>query len=734
MNLPPEAGHRPSLRGVHARGRIDGLMLDMALEQTFANAGTEPLEVIYTFPVPLAATLLGLDVDIGGRKLAAQVLSRRRAEGVYEGAVASGDSAVMVESAGDGRYTLNLGNLLPGDTFRVTVRYGQLLRFEQGIIRVTLPTTLGTWYGDPIRDGGLAPHQVPLTGGLDDYPFSIELAVSGPLAAAQAECTTHTLSIERGEARLQASLRARAWLDRDFVFTLSGLPDGSSAVRVPDYATAEGEAAAEVVIASLCPRFGDARPAAVNLKLLADCSGSMAGASIESSRAALAAILSELEPADRFSLSCFGTHTLHLFDALQPAFGASLTRARDHVRALLADMGGTEMEQALQQTLTLPGAEGGACLLLITDGQVWAVDAVVETAVRSGQRIFVIGVGYSPSEAPLRRLADETGGACDIVPPGEDLHEAILRMFQRIRHQTHARLSVEWGAEPLWQVPLPPAIYPGDTVHLMAAFPRGCPVRPVLQLQAGDLAISCAAPPVQSLDNSGLSRLAAARRLATLPEHARSDWAVRYQLVSADSSLVLTAEREVKSIAMPTLERIRHTQAAMHAADLASLACASFDQKMPSEGRAGAVWADRIGRFQGDAKRKCEAGLRSAAPERFYLATANRLRQLNDQEIAMVRVLLNQHIVEASDLDRLPLLFFRSHEHEALRNLARIHRFDPAFWQIVLLILRALCGDKTLTRHVRRVLDQLDKGLNGMHRSDLRQWLDYCRPAESSAP
>ena len=39
--------------------RIDGLMLDMALEQTYVNAGTRPLEVVYTFPVPLAATLLG---------------------------------------------------------------------------------------------------------------------------------------------------------------------------------------------------------------------------------------------------------------------------------------------------------------------------------------------------------------------------------------------------------------------------------------------------------------------------------------------------------------------------------------------------------------------------------------------------------------------------------------------------------------------------------------------------
>ena len=132
-------------------------------------------------------------------------------------------------------------------------------------------------------------------------------------------------------------------------------------------------------------------------------------------------------------------------------------------------------------------------------------------------------------------------------------------MFKRIRHQTHAQLSVEWGAEPLWQVPLPQAIYPGDTVHLMGAFPRGCPVRPVLKMHAGDEVITCAAPPVQSLDNAGLSRLAAADRLASLPEQARSDWAVRYQLVSAESNLVLTAEREVKSIAMPTLERIRHT-------------------------------------------------------------------------------------------------------------------------------------------------------------------------------
>ena len=376
-------------------------------------------------------------------------------------------------------------------------------------------------------------------------------------------------------------------------------------------------------------------------------------------------------------------------------------------------------------------------MLLITDGQVWAVDAVVEAAVRSGQRIFVIGVGHSPSEATLRRLADETGGACDIVPPGEDLHEAILRMFQRIRHQTHARLSVEWGAEPLWQVPLPPAIYPGDTVHLMAAFPRGCPVRPVLQLQAGDLAISCAAPPVQSLDNSGLSRLAAARRLATLPEHARSDWAVRYQLVSADSNLVLTAEREVKSITMPTLERVRHTQAAMrhnmvrhHIMEVSYARCEEQPCMSPRQ-----VSVETMPSRELINEALVRSGLASGDTKLVDIqrSVVAQLLRLTNYDISIVRDLLNQRIVETGDLDRLPALFARPEQPETLQTLSDLHRTHPERWLVVLLILRMRCGADTLTRHVCRVLDRIEKELNDAQRSDLDIWARLFGSAQSFA-
>jgi Ca-activated chloride channel family protein len=59
--------------------------------------------------------------------------------------------------------------------------------------------------------------------------------------------------------------------------------------------------------------------------------------------------------------------------------------------------------------------------LLITDGEVWDIEKVIKLAQKSGHRIFAIGVGSSPADSLLRQLAEDTGGACDLVGPFEDI-------------------------------------------------------------------------------------------------------------------------------------------------------------------------------------------------------------------------------------------------------------------------------------------------------------------------
>lgn len=118
------------------------------------------------------------------------------------------------------------------------------------------------------------------------------------------------------------------------------------------------------------------------------------------------------------ALSRFGTSVEHRSKALWKVAPAALSTAQLWVERLEADMGGTEMIQALLSTLGLPGAR--RCdVLLITDGSIHAIDNVIEAAKQSGHRFFVIGIGSSVSEGFLRRQADETQGSCELVSPGE---------------------------------------------------------------------------------------------------------------------------------------------------------------------------------------------------------------------------------------------------------------------------------------------------------------------------
>ncbi|MDP4400333.1 VIT domain-containing protein, partial [Escherichia coli] len=79
----------------------------------FVNPGDEHLEVVYRFPLPWGAVLLGIEVELGGKRLTGAVVARAQAEADYEEALSQGDAAIMLEKNHDDSYCLNLGNLAP---------------------------------------------------------------------------------------------------------------------------------------------------------------------------------------------------------------------------------------------------------------------------------------------------------------------------------------------------------------------------------------------------------------------------------------------------------------------------------------------------------------------------------------------------------------------------------------------------------------------------------------------
>ena len=360
-------GSTLALTGVALEGDLRGPLFEGTIQQRFANTSNRNAEVVYTFPLPWGAVLLSVDVLLGDKRLSGIVIERKAAEGKYEQAMADGDAAVMLERNPDGSYSLNLGNLLAGEACVVTLRYAQTLQFERGGLRLMIPTTLAPRYGDGLAPSSLQPHHAVAASLEVAYPFELRLRLHGDLSSARVASPSHSVSVAHaqhdGGNVMSIGLAKRGWLDRDFVLIVDQLPRDSLASIASDPIQAESVAVMACLRPALQPSTG--KPVAV--KVLVDCSGSMAGDSIDSTRLALLAVVDQLGAQDAVSFSRFGSTVEHQCTFVARVSPAVQLAARRWVAELQADMGGTEMEAALASVFSLAN-EGPCDVLVLTDG------------------------------------------------------------------------------------------------------------------------------------------------------------------------------------------------------------------------------------------------------------------------------------------------------------------------------------------------------------------------------
>lgn len=563
-------GKRIALKSMHIEGRVDGLLADIEMTQHYRNDSGRNLEIVYTFPLAWGATLVGMEVVTAAGRLRAVVMERAEAQQQYERAIDAGDSPILVEESASGLYTTNLGNIGPGEKVSVTLRYAQLLVCERGSSTLRIPCTIAPRYGEQHLEGGLAPHENADADTLIEYPLSLNILLQGILARAAVHCPSHPCRIENTVAGVVVTLAPGATLDRDCIFIISGPQQSSFALVGPDLDDHS------LLLAGFHPVFPPSASKGLCLKILADCSGSMAGDSIESLKKALAALPALFMDEDRISYSRFGSQvqleTPGFLTWSSSDWGEGRKRLVDAFSRTEADMGGTELRQALLATLNdIPLPEGGPlapCVLLITDGAVWDVDAVIRTACSSRQRIFAIGVGSAPAESLLRRLALNTGGACAFVSPNEDIFPLLRNMVEKMRGPETDALRVEWGRQPAWQSVLPLRLYDGDTVYAFASFTGSTVPRtaPVLHWRSDGEECELSAGIPDTVHSEAMVRLAGAARLETAanPEEARF-LALRYQLLNKYTALFLVHEKEgEKGMGLPVLHQIPQMMAAGH--------------------------------------------------------------------------------------------------------------------------------------------------------------------------
>ncbi|MDR1776518.1 MAG: VIT and VWA domain-containing protein [Desulfovibrio sp.] len=572
--LKSSEGECVALQSVRVAGKLEGLLLETDIQQNYLNDTGKNLEIVYTFPLAWGARLLDMEAEIGGRRLQGAVFEKKQAEENYEKAIDQGDTPIMVQEASPGLYTANLGNIKPGESVRLTMRCAQLLCFEQGRIRVKIPTVIAPRYGDEHREGGLAPHETTDVDLTAQYPLTVQLDVCGESAQARISSPSHAVNVSSTEKGVRVLLESGAMLDRDFIVLLEGL-DGHS------FALAAKDGDEHMLLASFCPKLPEQADPLL-LKILVDCSGSMAGDSIQEAKRALHAVLQELKEGDFVSFSRFGSMVQHQNQFLQPCSDSVLQALSGAVAETEADMGGTEMEQALRSTLkdvALPqGISYSPCVLLITDDLVWDSEGIQQVVLKSGHHIFAVGVGSAPAETLLRRITEATGGACEFATPNEDVAGTIVRMFRRMRVAQNTTFRMNWGGETLWQSPLPKAIFDGETVHLFARVAQIPAVPPELTWEAGERTEHARPESIGRTENQSLTRLGGARRMEGANDADALALALRYQLVSRLTSLFLCYLRddEDKLTELPEVRQVPQMLAAGYGGAGSVFACSFY--------------------------------------------------------------------------------------------------------------------------------------------------------------
>ena len=215
------------------------------------------------------------------------------------------------------------------------------------------------------------------------------------------------------------------------------------------------------------------------LAFLVDCSGSMDGDSIREARRAVEICLRSLQEGEHFHILRFGSTQDDLTGGWRTLDQPCLDETADRLRDMEADLGGTEILEALRKAVrNLPGGE--ADLVVLTDGQVSDEEAVLEFVRKHNNqvRVFSFGIGAGCSDFLVRGLSRESGGEAEFIFPGERIEPKVLRQFGRLRQPRITDLAVDWAGRRVESAPAEfPPLFSGDSWCAAARLAEGQELR-----------------------------------------------------------------------------------------------------------------------------------------------------------------------------------------------------------------------------------------------------------------
>uniref|UniRef100_A0AAZ3Q3Z9 von Willebrand factor A domain-containing protein 5A-like n=1 Tax=Oncorhynchus tshawytscha TaxID=74940 RepID=A0AAZ3Q3Z9_ONCTS len=445
------------LKSIAVEVSVQGHVATVSSTLQYENQEESPLEAIFVFPLPGEAAVCRFSAKIGQTEVVAEVQEKQKAREQYDDLLSSGQQAFLLEESDESPdvFKLSVGSLPPGEKASISLDYVTELAVQADDgLRLCLPAVLNPRYQpqDSGSGGSALVSSVP-TGSVP-YSLSLSARVSSlhPICRIESNCPLDPLNyLNTEKTQATVSLAAGHQFDRDVELLVYYLNPCLHSSLMGD----------PVVMLSLYPEFpNDVMSSMTSLGeflFVVDRSGSMscpmhnesvAQDRIGSARDTLLLLLKSLPMGCYFNIIGFGSRYESFFTKSVEYSQKTMDEALQKVKAMRADLGGTEILQPLKHIYSQPCLpDQPRQLFLFTDGEVGNTKEVLDLvkANAGSHRCFSFGIGEGASSALISGVAKQGGGHSQFITGQDRMQPKVMQSLRFALQPAVVNISVKWN-------------------------------------------------------------------------------------------------------------------------------------------------------------------------------------------------------------------------------------------------------------------------------------------------
>ncbi len=486
------------LKSTEVTTNINGVIAETYVVQTYVNEGDKPINAQYVFPTSSTATVHGMTMEIGSHRVTATIKEKEEAKEEYEEAKEEGKSASLLEQRRPNVFTMDVANVMPGDTARIELHYTELVATREGVCEFVFPTVVGPRYvtpedaGNPVADAAVPDREMSTDGSQDgaaegpaaeedspdttvtnddgadswaaspylpegvlpdsEYHITVNLSTGVPIA--DVSCKSHEIKVEQengSQARITLANPEDYAGNRDFIlkYRLTGESVESGLVLTET----DSEKYFFLTVQPPERYVPDDIPPREYIFVL-DVSGSMYGYPLDTAKDLIRNLVTGLRDTDRFNLVLFSDDTYLLSTKSLTANSGNVQAAIDLIDEQEGG-GGTSMLPALQTAVSVPMKEDVArSVVIITDGYISNEDEIYDLINRNmdAASFFSFGIGCSVNDYLIKGIAQCGMGESFLVTDSEDAAESAQRFASYIEAPLMTGITVDYEGFDVYDV------------------------------------------------------------------------------------------------------------------------------------------------------------------------------------------------------------------------------------------------------------------------------------------